>query len=231
LVSLLAIAALLAGLAQATTGRSTTPRSTCAHRSRAVIAGHRACLRPGQRCRRRYEKIYEKHGFTCIAHRLRKRRRPRVPTPTEPPPAPQPPPPAPPLQGHYSGSTSQGYGFSLDVDAEARTVPSLGVDRIDETCDPQGTNSVPPVEFVFSQSQFTLRIDPFGGFEVQGGTLTYVNGNQQRNPFRIVGEFDDGTVQGTITWTTTFDQGGVTYTCTPSGSSAGKLSFAASHTG
>jgi hypothetical protein len=63
----------------------------------ARIGGKRRCLRAGQRCKKRFERQYRKHGFHCQAGRLRKvRKHPAPPPPPPPPPAPPPPDPPPP---------------------------------------------------------------------------------------------------------------------------------------
>jgi YVTN family beta-propeller protein len=52
----------------------------------ARVGGKRMCLRAGQRCKKRYERQYRRHGFHCQAGRLRKLR--KHPPPPPPPPAP-----------------------------------------------------------------------------------------------------------------------------------------------
>jgi hypothetical protein len=63
----------------------------------ARIGGKRRCLRAGQRCKKRFERQYRRHGFHCQAGRLRKLR--KHPHPPPPPPPPPPIPPPPPLNG------------------------------------------------------------------------------------------------------------------------------------
>jgi YVTN family beta-propeller protein len=93
--SLLAAIATLASLAGATAAaRADRPSAhgvlfaRCAPGSVAArIGGRRVCLRAGQRCKKRYERQYRRHGFHCQAGRLRRIRK----TPPPPPPPPGPP--------------------------------------------------------------------------------------------------------------------------------------------
>jgi len=48
---------------------------------RAVVAGKRVCLRPGQRCTARYESTYRRYGFSCRAGKLVRRKQPKPPLP------------------------------------------------------------------------------------------------------------------------------------------------------
>lgn len=90
--------AVLAGLAigfQSAPARSSGAVATTAKCHKGSIAarigGKRRCLRAGQRCKRRFERQYRRHGFHCQAGRLRKVRK------HPPPPPPPPPPPSPPV--------------------------------------------------------------------------------------------------------------------------------------
>ena len=38
----------------------------------ARVGGKRVCLRAGNRCEKRYDRQYRKHGFRCVTGRLRK---------------------------------------------------------------------------------------------------------------------------------------------------------------
>jgi plastocyanin len=82
LVVLVVLVVLVAVAASTALGRNGRPDETAACAKGAVatrIGGKRVCLRVGAACKARYNSIYKKHGFTCIAGHLRK-----SPPPTPP---------------------------------------------------------------------------------------------------------------------------------------------------
>ena len=87
IATLLASLATLASLGGGTaTARALRPSANslraakCARGSvPARIGGKRVCLRAGQRCKKRYERQYRRHGFHCQAGRLRRRHKPPPP--------------------------------------------------------------------------------------------------------------------------------------------------------
>lgn len=78
LIAVLVGGASAAGFSAAVAGSASG--STCVH---ARVGGRSVCLKPGQRCSRSYEALYERHGLTCErrTHRLvpLHRSRPRPP--------------------------------------------------------------------------------------------------------------------------------------------------------
>jgi Raf kinase inhibitor-like YbhB/YbcL family protein len=78
------------------TATTTTPgavRATtaCAKGSVAArIGGKTVCLRVGSACKAAHNRVYKKHGFTCVAGRLRRTPKPSTPTPTPTPAEPSP---------------------------------------------------------------------------------------------------------------------------------------------
>ena len=67
LAGTLAAAALIVGIpglgtANAQHGTSPVAQAACVH---AKIGGQRKCIARGQYCARRYERDYERYGFTC----------------------------------------------------------------------------------------------------------------------------------------------------------------------
>jgi YVTN family beta-propeller protein len=95
IASLLAAIATLASLAGETaTARAEHPSThgdrfaACPPGSVAArIGGRRVCLHPGQRCKKRYERQYRRHGFHCQAGRLKRLRKTPPPPPPPRPPA------------------------------------------------------------------------------------------------------------------------------------------------
>jgi DNA-binding beta-propeller fold protein YncE len=84
LLGVLAIGTLLTTSAYAG-GREPVARhadaARCGHGGRpAVIAGKRVCLRVGARCRKRYERQYQRYGFHCQRGRLTRRALPKAGT-------------------------------------------------------------------------------------------------------------------------------------------------------
>ena len=79
LVVLGAVVVLVSVAASTALGRNARPDSTAAC-AKARISGKSVCLRAETACKTTYNRIYKKHGFTCIAGHLRK-------TPTAKPPA------------------------------------------------------------------------------------------------------------------------------------------------
>lgn len=72
-VALVTLAVIVVGIAPASgsTDRARTVAAPCASgRVAAVIAGERVCLRRGQRCLRRLDRQYHRHGFHCHSGRL-----------------------------------------------------------------------------------------------------------------------------------------------------------------
>jgi len=122
--ALLVVIATLASLVGATaTARAGHPSAVgrqlagCARGSvPARIGGKRVCLRAGQRCKKRYERQYRRHGFHCQAGRLRRLHKP--------PPPPPPPPPAGQIVatipiGHPVGTIAAGEGAIWVGNADA----------------------------------------------------------------------------------------------------------------
>ena len=89
-----ALVALAVGLQSAQSSRGTARLAEAGRCHKGSVAarigGKRLCLRTGQRCKKRFERQYRRHGFHCKAGHLRKVRK-------HPPPPPSPPQPPPPL--------------------------------------------------------------------------------------------------------------------------------------
>ena len=70
-----ALAAVLVSALAATIfpGCSSSVQRTQTACARARIAGRVDCLRPQERCERRYERVYRSYGLTCKDGRLRER--------------------------------------------------------------------------------------------------------------------------------------------------------------
>ena len=82
LVVLVALAVLVAVAASTALGRNGRPdeTATCAKRAVAArIGGQTVCLRVGTACKAKYDSIYKKHGFRCVAGHLRKTQTPSPP--------------------------------------------------------------------------------------------------------------------------------------------------------
>jgi plastocyanin len=132
-----AVASLAAAVSTATAQRSATPTAgdrhartdataACAKPAVAAwIGGKSVCIRTGTACKAKYNRIYKKHGFTCIAGHLRK-------TPTaKPPPATTPDPPYTPPTGPVGTANttvtvglhdaSDGTGY---IELSQKTIPS-----------------------------------------------------------------------------------------------------------
>ena len=61
---------------------ATDPTAACPPGSvRAVVGGKRVCLKPGQRCSKRYESTYRRYGFSCRSGKLVRRKPPKPPLP------------------------------------------------------------------------------------------------------------------------------------------------------
>jgi hypothetical protein len=63
----------LAGLLAAFPGCSSSVHSSTAACARARVGGTVVCVRPGERCSARYERIYRSYGLTCRKGVLRER--------------------------------------------------------------------------------------------------------------------------------------------------------------
>ena len=90
LVVLAVLAALVAVAASTALGRNARPNAPAACAKGAVaarIGGKAVCLHAGMACKAAYNRIYKRHGFTCVAGHLRKpKAKPPAPTPTTPEP-------------------------------------------------------------------------------------------------------------------------------------------------
>jgi hypothetical protein len=89
LVVLIALVVLVADAASTAHGRNARPDAAVACAKGAVaakIGGKTVCLRAGTACKAKYNSIYKKHGFTCVARHLRKSTKPKPPAPTPEPP-------------------------------------------------------------------------------------------------------------------------------------------------
>ena len=95
LVVLAVLAALVAVAASTALGRNARPNAPAACAKGAVaasIGGKAVCLHARMACKAAYNRIYKRHGFTCVAGRLRKsttakpKPKPPAPTPTAPEP-------------------------------------------------------------------------------------------------------------------------------------------------
>src|SRR5262245_55499654 len=98
LVVLAVLAALVAVAASTALGRNARPDTpaACAKGTVAArIGGKTVCLHAGMACKARYNSIYKRHGFTCIAGHLRKTPKPPAPAPTPTPVPPYSPPSGP----------------------------------------------------------------------------------------------------------------------------------------
>ena len=97
LVVLAVLAALVAVVASTAFGRDARPIATAACAKGAVaarIGGKAVCLHARMACKAASNRIYKRHGFTCVAGHLRKapaaKPKPKPPAPT-PTPTPEPP--------------------------------------------------------------------------------------------------------------------------------------------
>ena len=97
LVVLAVLAALVAVVASTAFGRDARPVATAACAKGAVaarIGGKAVCLHARMACKAASNRIYKRHGFTCVAGHLRKapaaKPKPKPPAPT-PTPTPEPP--------------------------------------------------------------------------------------------------------------------------------------------
>ena len=89
LVVFLALVSLVSVAASTALGRNgpADKTATCAKGAVATtIGGKSVCLRVGAACKAKYNSIYKKHGFTCVAGHLRKTAKSPAPTPTPEPP-------------------------------------------------------------------------------------------------------------------------------------------------
>ena len=86
---LVALVVLVAVAASSALGQNSRRDETvaCAKGAVAVrVGGKRVCLRVGTICKAKYNSIYKRHGFTCVAGHLRKSTQPKPPAPTPEPP-------------------------------------------------------------------------------------------------------------------------------------------------
>jgi len=82
LVALVALVVFVAVAASTALGRNggTDETAACAKGAVAArIAGKSVCLRTGTACKAKYNRIYKRHGFTCVAGHLRKTPKPTPP--------------------------------------------------------------------------------------------------------------------------------------------------------
>ena len=89
LVVLIALVVLVADAASTAHGGNGRPDATVACAKGAVaakIGGKTVCLHAGTACKAKYNSIYKKHGFTCVAGHLRKSSKPKPPAPAPEPP-------------------------------------------------------------------------------------------------------------------------------------------------
>src|SRR4051794_11496976 len=93
LAVLAALVAVATSSALARTARPNEP-AACTKGAVARIGGKAVCLHARMARKAGYNRIYKKHGFTCVGGHLRKTPKPPAPAPT-PPEAPYTPPPAP----------------------------------------------------------------------------------------------------------------------------------------
>src|SRR4051794_23222164 len=93
LAVLAALVAVATSSALARTARPNEP-AACTKGAVARIGGKAVCLRARMACKAAYNRIYKKHGFTCVGGHLRKTPKPPAPAPT-PPEAPYTPPTGP----------------------------------------------------------------------------------------------------------------------------------------
>ena len=176
----------------------------------AIIGGKFTCLRAGQRCKVRYQRSYQKHGFRCVNGILRKRASTPPPPPPEQPPAPPPPPPAPPAQpGHYKGLTSQLTTFEFDVRADGRAVQNLVSGQINAGC-------TPPAHLgggELSLGPFPWPIAENGAFRIDMPYQGTVAGAPSTGRLEITGQFNGAAATGTLSDSMTFVYEGVGYSC------------------
>ncbi len=89
LVVLAVLAALVAIAASTALGRNARPNAPAACAKGAVaarIGGKAVCLHARMACKAAYNRIYKRHGFTCVAGHLRKTPKPKPPEPPYTPP-------------------------------------------------------------------------------------------------------------------------------------------------
>jgi hypothetical protein len=175
---------------------------------RAVIGGKVKCLRAGQPCQARYQAVYRKRGFTCVAGHLRK----RVVTPPPEPPAPPPPPtpPPPPAQpGHYKGTTSQLTVIEMDVTAAGTTVTHIVTGQINEGCTPHASL----YGGSFQSGNALVPLSPDGTFIIDFDYRGTVGESPSTGHFNLTGHFNGLTATGTLEDSTSFTDNGVAYAC------------------
>ena len=117
LVVLAVLASLVAVAASTALGRNARPNAPAGCAKGAVaarIGGKSVCLRVGAACKAKYNSIYKKQGFTCLAGHLRKTAKP---TPT--------PPYSPPTGPVGTGNTTVAVGLSEGLIVLSQTsIPS-----------------------------------------------------------------------------------------------------------
>jgi hypothetical protein len=174
-----------------------------------TIGGRRVCIRPGGRCIAAHNAKYRRHGYTCVAGRLRKYVKPTPPTPPAPPAPPAPPPP-PAQPGHYKGMTSQNENFEFDVTATGTVLANLVTGQINESCTPSAnlsggnirwTGNIAPIA---SDGTFKIDADLHGTI----GDTTYTG------HLTINGHFTGAIAAGSLLETTSFTLSGRAYSCT-----------------
>jgi hypothetical protein len=152
-----------------------------------TVAGKRACLKPGQTCKRALDQQYHRYGFHCHSGRLTKTAKP-------------PPPPyvGPVTSGSYRGQTQHGSPVFLTVRSDRTFTGWLVVDALPNTC-----GYLLPGGDLFVDATFGIRDD--GTFDarraggVPGWTVLYEGGQLERWEGQITGRFDTATsVSGTI---------------------------------
>jgi hypothetical protein len=65
LVALAAVALAAPAAGAAASARQGGPAASAAACTKAVVGGRHVCLAAGQRCTRRYQRAYVRHGFSC----------------------------------------------------------------------------------------------------------------------------------------------------------------------
>jgi plastocyanin len=132
----LAVLALLVAVAASTAlGRNARPNAPAACAKGAVaarIGGKAVCLHPRMACKAAYNRIYKRHGFSCVAGHLRKT---PAAKPKPKPPAPTPTTPEPP----YTPPTGTVGTANTTVTVELRDAVFPGSIVLSQTTIPSGT--------------------------------------------------------------------------------------------
>jgi len=200
-VTTLVAAAIVAATAQAAGAPAATGVACKRGSVAAIVGGVRVCLRAGQKCLARYERIYQAKGFHCAAGHLQKAAH-RSPPPPPPTPHARP--------GHYQGRTSQNEAWNFDVTPDGTGLVNLTTGQINESCTPPSYLSGGNLNF----GAYRINIAANGSFSVTVTLPGNVGGAPSHATVKITGQFSNGLAIGTFVETETFTYQGTAYGCT-----------------